>query len=33
MGQKITPNLWFDSEAEAAANFYVASSRTRRSST
>ena len=21
--QKITPNLWFDSEAEEAANFYV----------
>src|SRR3954451_12334593 len=23
MPQKITPNLWFDTEAEAAANFYV----------
>ncbi len=22
-GQKITPHLWFDNEAEAAANFYV----------
>src|SRR4051794_41860381 len=24
MPQKITPNLWFDTEAEEAANFYVA---------
>jgi predicted 3-demethylubiquinone-9 3-methyltransferase (glyoxalase superfamily) len=23
MAQKITPNLWFDTEAEEAANFYV----------
>jgi predicted 3-demethylubiquinone-9 3-methyltransferase (glyoxalase superfamily) len=23
MSQKITPNLWFDTEAEEAANFYV----------
>src|SRR5215208_661586 len=23
MQQKITPNLWFDTEAEEAANFYV----------
>jgi predicted 3-demethylubiquinone-9 3-methyltransferase (glyoxalase superfamily) len=23
MGQKITPNLWFDTEAEEAANFYI----------
>jgi predicted 3-demethylubiquinone-9 3-methyltransferase (glyoxalase superfamily) len=23
MQQKITPNLWFDTEAETAANFYV----------
>ncbi|HET6831988.1 MAG TPA: VOC family protein [Solirubrobacterales bacterium] len=23
MSQKITPNLWFDTEAEAAANFYL----------
>jgi predicted 3-demethylubiquinone-9 3-methyltransferase (glyoxalase superfamily) len=23
MAQKITPNLWFDTEAEAAAEFYV----------
>ncbi len=24
MSQKITPNLWFDTEAEEAANFYIA---------
>jgi predicted 3-demethylubiquinone-9 3-methyltransferase (glyoxalase superfamily) len=29
--QKITPFLWFDSQAEEAANFYVSISRTRRS--
>ena len=23
MSQKITPNLWFDTEAEEAANFYI----------
>jgi len=31
MQQKITPNLWFDTEAEEAANFYTSSSRTRAS--
>jgi len=28
---RITPNLWFDAEAEKAAEFYVSASPTRRS--
>jgi predicted 3-demethylubiquinone-9 3-methyltransferase (glyoxalase superfamily) len=31
--QKIVTSLWFDTEAEEAANFYARNSATRRSST
>lgn len=30
---RITPNLWFDTESEEAAEFYVSVFRTRRSAT
>ena len=33
MDQKITPNLWFDTEAEEAAEFYISVFKTRGSST
>lgn len=31
MQQKVTPNLWFDTEAEEAAGFYTSVFRTRAS--